>query len=150
MQNYNLMEFEIGKITEIKHIRAEKSRLSARESALSRPMMEDRSQIKHIYDIFKEVLSQRGCPPRIGSVTQRKKFILLVLYLYAPGVLSGGRIAKGLRCYIAEATNVTAQNIISENLSDVVFLYQNTRKFSADFDMLFKKVTERLEMEGLL
>jgi len=76
------MELDFNKIIRLKKIRIEKSELSEEENALTTPILKDKSLIHEIYKIFVELLNERGCPPNIDSVTQRKKFIFIILYLF--------------------------------------------------------------------
>lgn len=124
----------------------EKSLLSEKEMSLSDPYMTDRNFIKHIYEIFIEILNERDCNPRIDSVIQRKKFIFIVLYLYAPSVLAGGKMPKGLREDICKALNFHSVSTISDNCSDVVFLFQNYGDFSRDVLELFNMIIKRMEV----
>lgn len=81
------MELDFNKIIRLKKIRIEKSELSEEENALTAPVLKDKSLIHEIYKIFAELLNERGCPPNIDSVTQRKKFIFIILYLFSPSSL---------------------------------------------------------------
>lgn len=85
------MELDFNKIIRLKKIRIEKSELSEEENALTAPILKDKSLIHEIYKIFVELLNERGCPPNIDSVTQRKKFIFIILYLFSPSSLAGGK-----------------------------------------------------------
>lgn len=138
------MELEFEKIINLKNVRVEKSALSERELVLSKPLMTDRSLIKEIYTKFVEVLNERCMPPVSGSVLQRKKFIFIILYLYSPSALAGGKMQKGLRDDISNALGINSVSTISDNCSDVVFLYQNYSDFSKDIDDIFKAVMERI------
>ena len=91
------MELDFNKIIRLKKIRIEKSELSEEENALTAPILKDKSLIHEIYKIFVELLNERGCPPNIDSVTQRKKFIFIILYLFSPSSLAGGKMTAGLR-----------------------------------------------------
>ena len=91
------MELDFNKIIRLKKIRIEKSELSEEENALTAPILKDKSLIHEIYKIFIELLNERGCPPNIDSVTQRKKFIFIIRYLFSPSSLAGGKMTGGLR-----------------------------------------------------
>ena len=91
------MELDFNKIIRLKKIRIEKSELSEEENALTAPILKDKSLIHEIYKIFVELLNERGCPPNIDSVTQRKKFIFIILYLFSPSSLAGGKMTAGVR-----------------------------------------------------
>lgn len=138
------MELDFNKIVNLKSIRVEKSNLSEKEQVLSRPLMNDRGLIKEIYTKFVEVLNERCMPPIAGSVLQRKKFIFIILYLYSPSTLAGGKMLKGLRDDICNVLGLNSVSTISDNCSDVVFLYQNYPDFSNDINDVFKAVMERI------
>ena len=93
------MTKEFSSIVELKSIREQKSRLSEREQELSSPILTDFSLIPEIYEWFREILSGADCPPNPESVTQRKKFLFIVLFLFAQVCLpvGGCRTASGQR-----------------------------------------------------
>lgn len=138
------MELDFEKIVSLKNVRIEKSNLSEKEQVLSKPLLDDRGLIKEIYTKFIEVLNERCMPPVTGSVLQRKKFIFIVLYLYSPSTLAGGKMPKGLRDDICSVLGLNSVSTISDNCADVVFLYQNYSDFSKDIDAIFKAVMERI------
>lgn len=103
------MELDFNKIIRLKKIRIEKSELSEEENALTAPILRDKSLIHEIYKIFVELLNERGCPPNIDSVTQRKKFIFIILYLFSPSSLAGGKMTAGLRPELARVLGVQSE-----------------------------------------
>ena len=111
---------EFSVISELKSIREQKSRLSERELELSEPVLYNYSLIREIYEWFKEILSGLTFPPRDNSPIQRKKFIFIILFLYSPSTLAGGKMKVGLRDKIAEITGCTG-SLISHNCEDVTF-----------------------------
>mgnify|MGYP000274934168 CR=1 FL=1 len=142
------MELDFNKIIRLKKIRIEKSELSEEENILTSPVLKDKSLIHEIYKIFVELLNKRGCPPNIDSVTQRKKFIFIILYLFSP--LAGGKMTSGLRPEIAKVLGVQSECTISDNCADVVFLYQNYGDFSGDIEYLYTEIVNRLKFKGLI
>ena len=139
------MELDFNKIIRLKKIRIEKSELSEEENALTTPILKDKSLIHEIYKIFVELLNERGCPPNIDSVTQRKKFIFIILYLS-----SGGKMTAGLREEMSRVLGVQSKSTISDNCADVVFLYQNYGDFSGDIEYLYTEIVNRLRIKGLI
>ncbi len=144
------MELNFNKIIRLKKIRIEKSELSEEENALMAPILTDKSLILEIYHIFMELLNERGCPPNIDSVTQRKKFIFIVLYLFSPSSLAGGKTVYGIRGEIARVLGIRSECTISNNCEDVVFLYQNYGDFSGDIEYLYTEIVNRLKFKGLI
>lgn len=144
------MTKEFSSIVELKAIREQKSRLSEREQELSAPMLTDFALIPEIYSWFKEILSQSDCPPNFESVTQRKKFLFIVLFLFVPSVLAGGRIPNGIRAEIAGVFPDVSPCVISNNIADVSFIYQQYKDFRQDIEYLYNQILERLKAKGLI
>lgn len=139
-----------SEISELKSIRDQKSRLSEREAELSTPLLKDLSLIPKVYEWFNELSESRDCAPRKGSVAQRKKLIFIVLAIYSPSTLAGGKMNDGIRTKIAELFNGCSPSNISHNLSDVTFQYQNYKDFRRDIDYLYSEIIARLKVEGLV
>lgn len=141
---------EFSSIAELKAIREQKSRLTERERELSAPVLTDLSLIPEVYGWFREIQTERDCPPNPESVTQRKKFLFIVLFLFSPSVLAGGRLPNGIRTELAKVFPRLHPCVISNNISDVVFLYQNYKDFRQDIDSLYNQILERLKVKGLI
>ena len=144
------MALDFNKIIRLKKIRIEKSELSEEENTLASPILRDKSLIRDTCKIFVELLNERGCPPNIDSVTQRKKFIFIILYLFSPSSLAGGKMTTGLREEMSRVLGVQSKSTISDNCADVVFLYQNYGDFSGDIEYLYTKIVNRLRFKGLI
>ena len=140
-------EFSAG--VERKSIREQKPRLSEREQELSEPLLHDYSLIEEIYSWFKEMLSGLLLPPCVDSPTQRKKFIFIILFLYSPSALAGGKMKVGLRDKIAEVTGCTG-SLISHNCEDVTFFYQQYKSHRQDIDYIYTEIVNRLKVKGLI
>ena len=142
------MNKEFSSIVELKSIREQKSRLSERENELSRPFLSDYSFIPTLYVWFKEILANRDCPPNPESVNQRKKFLFIILFLYSPSVLAGGKMPDGLREELCRTLGMNTGSTISKNCADVVFLYQNYKDFRKDIEYLYAEILERINGDG--
>ena len=138
------MTREFSSIAELKSIREQKSRLSERERELSSPVLHDVSLIPEIHGWFKDILSANCCTPCIDSVLQRKKFLFIVLFLFAPSVLAGGRLPKGIRHELSCVFPKISPCVISNNIADVAFIYQNYKDFRQDIDYLYTVIVNRL------
>ena len=141
---------EFSAVSELKSIREQKSRLSEREQELSVPLLTDLSTVVEIYDWFCEIQGNRDCPGRNESAHLRKKFIFIILFLYAPSVLAGGRMPIGLRDAIADAVKLSDITFISHNVETVFFMYQNYKEFRQDIEYLYTEIVNRLKFKGLI
>ena len=135
-----------SKIAEIKSIREQKSKLSEREKELAEPILTDLDMIGMLYRWFQEIISQKEIF-RSGNVTQRKKFIFIILLLYSPSTLAGGRMKNGLRDKLAEVLGVNAQTTISNNRNNLAFSYQLYKYFRQDVDWIYGEMMERIKPE---
>lgn len=144
------MTKEFSSIVELRSIREQKSRLSEREQELASPILTDLSLIPEIYDWFKELLAGMDCPPNPESVIQRKKFLFIVLFLFAPSVLAGGRLPNGIRAEIAGVFPDVSPCVISNNIADVSFIYQQYKDFRQDIEFIYNQVLERLKIKGVI
>lgn len=138
------MAKEFSSIAELKVIREQKSRLSERENELSTPTLTDLSLIPKIYEWFCDIVAERDCPPNPGSVTQRKKFLFIILFLFAPSVLAGGRLPNGIRTELAKVFPHVSPSSISHNIDNVLFLYQNYKDFRQNIDYIYNNIMARL------
>lgn len=140
---------EFSSISELKHIREQKSRLSEREAELVKPRLTNLELIPTIYDMFKEVLCVIGLPSR-GRIIQRKEFLFIVLFLFVPSVLAGGRIPNGVRKALENVFPKVRPCTISNNIADVAFLYQQYKYFRSDVNIIYNEILNRLkEGDGL-
>ena len=130
-----------SEIAEIKSIREQKSKLSEREKELTEPILTDLDMIGMLYRWFQEIISQKEI------FTQRKKFIFIILFLYSPSTLAGGKMKNGLRDKLAEVLGVNAQTTISNNRNNLVFSYQLYKYFRQDVDWIYGEMMERIKPE---
>lgn len=136
-----------SEIEEIKSLREQKLRLLERERELTKPILTDLDMIGILYEWFKEILESRDCPGRVESVTQRKKFIFIILFLYSPSALVGDKMKNGLRDKLAEVLGVNAQTAISDNRNSVLFSYGLYRCFRQDVDGIYTEIMRRIKPE---
>ena len=134
------MTKEFSSIIELKSIREQKSRITERENELASPELKDLTLIPKIYGWFKEILAGRDCPPNPESVTQRKKFLFIVLFLFTPSTLAGGRLPNGVRSALAEVMPDVSPCVISNNIADILFIYQNYNDFRSDIGEIYEKI----------
>ena len=135
-----------SEIAEIKSIREQKSKLSEREKELTEPILTDLDMIGMLYRWFQEIISQKEIF-RSGNVTQRKKFIFIILFLYSPSTLAGGKMKNGLRDKLAEVLGVNAQTTRSNYRNNLVFSYQLYKYFRQDVDWIYGEMMERIKPE---
>lgn len=135
---------EFSSIAEIKNIREQKSRLSEREAELVSPILTNLEFIPYIYELFKNIVRTMNIPPR-EKIIQRKEFLFIILFLFVPSVLAGGRIPNGVRKSLEHVFPKVKPCTISNNIADVFFLYQQYKYFRSDINIIYKEMLKRLE-----
>ena len=130
-------------IFELKSIREQKYRLSERESEIAKPVLTDLGMIDTLYEGLKEMALEGKEPPK-GNVSQRKKFIFIILYLYSPTTLAGGKMRAGLREKLAEVFPIKEKSVVSNNTNNLVFSYQLYKYFRQDVERIYKEIILRL------
>lgn len=138
-----------SRILEIKNIRELKAGLSKREAELIQPTLTDINLVGKLYEWYKEILTTQGSEWK-DNILRRKKFIFIVLYLYCPEALAGGRMKYRLREKIAEALSINRNNSISNDLNNIVFSYQVYKDYRQDVDNIYGEIVRRLKMEGYI
>lgn len=128
----------IAEIFELRDILKQKSRLAERERRLCTPVLCDQGLIPRIYEWF--------CEMQCGGeeVYCRRQFILIVLFLYAPAALAGGRMPRGLRRSIASAAGFADVTFVSHNVDTVFFYYRHYEGFRKEVDGLYAAICGRL------
>lgn len=135
-------------ISEIKLIRRQRALLAKRESEISKPKLTDQELLPELYRCFRQLCPSQS--ERRRSVRTRKQFIFIILMLYSPAALAGGKILPGLRDRIAEVLDLTASSTISNNLSDLDFLYQNYKDFHDETNQIYAGIIHYLKSRNLL
>lgn len=139
---------EFSSIAEIKNIREQKSRLSEREAELVSPILTNLELIPYIYELFKNIVRTMNIPPR-EKIIQRKEFLFIILFLFVPSVLAGGRIPNGVRKSLEHVFPKVKPCTISNNIADVFFLYQRYKYFRSDINIIYKEMLKRLEEDDI-
>lgn len=132
-----------SKIVEIRSIRDQKARLSERERELTKPILTDLDMIPTLYGWFKDIVS----PQEIfcANVSQRKKFIFIILILYSPSALADGKMKRGLRNKLAEVFGLNGKSTISDNLNGLYLSYQLYKYFRQDIHRIYIEIMNRLD-----
>lgn len=128
-------------IYEIKSIQEDIARLSLRKSELTRPMLSNLDLIPTLYDWFLE--AAKKLPKRNKSILN-KEFIFIVLFLYSPGTLAGGKMKNGLRSKIGDTLGIIGKSSISDKLDSLVFHYRMYKYFRNDLNHIYSSIKKRI------
>ena len=141
LHNCLFMELDFKKIERIKEIRQIKSKLSEEEHLLSTPELNPNEMLGEFYKKF-QLIASKVSNESVSNVNSRKKFLFIVLYIFSPSVLAGGKMPRGLRDEISNVLGLHSKSTISDNCSDILFLYQNYAKFKNEVNEIYRKLME--------
>lgn len=139
-------KINIGKVVALKKLREKVNELSEVMKELGEPILDDLALLPTIYEAYKRVLQRNGCLDDVASVRNRKKFLMVVLYLYSPKALAGVRMRRmGLRKKMSELFGLTTSTPISDNCAGLIVQYHAYADFRRDVDLIFQEVLDSLD-----
>lgn len=136
-----------SKIIELKTIREQKSKLTERERELTEPMLDDLSLIEKLYEWFNDLSVRKKENERM---LHRKEFIFIILCLYSPSTLAGGKMKIGLRDKLCEVLDINERSTLSKNLNNLAYHYQIYKYFRQDINSIYVEIVNRLREKKLI
>ncbi len=130
----------MGKIAALKRMRKKVIELSQIFEELGEPILTDLALLPTIHEAYKRIFARRGCPQDAMLVRNRKKFLMVVLYLYSPKALAGDRMRMGLRKVISGLFGLTTSTPISDNCAGLIVEYNAYVDCCSDVDLIFNEV----------
>lgn len=138
----------LDEILSIQEIKQKKESILKLEKEMCSPLLTDFSFIPIIYEWFKSYMNELNCPINPlsvkHSVKQRKKFILVILYLFAPASIVGNKMPNRLRETIANTLGIEKHSIVSICCKDLVFSLRYYKDFKRDAEGAFRFIHNKL------
>lgn len=133
-------------IRDLEVLHERKKELSALESALTAPKLKDLELIPKIYDWFCESCN---IPKEDIEPWYRQQFIFIILYLYSVQKLAKGKMMHKLRIALTNVIGVPTKTTISNDCTDLYFLYCKYSDFHTSIDQSYLFIKQKLEINGL-
>lgn len=118
------------------------SELNEQMKQLAEPTLSDYDLLPYIWSEFVAFSEHHGHNPM--AVYERQKFLYASMLLYNPRALLGERMIDGLRVALSDAIGVSG-TVISNNIRDVRFFYENYGEFSTEVDYFCAEISEKLQ-----
>lgn len=144
------MTTDFSIIAELKSVRQQKSHLSECEQKLSRPLLASLHLIPTLFQWYCELQGHSALPQKRAGTRFRQKFVFIILFLYSPSALAGGKMTKGVRDVLAQVLGFRSPTAISNLCANVVFYYHNYKDYREDVDYVFGEILTRLKINGLM
>ncbi len=143
-------KINMGKVAALKSIRDKVLELTQFIEELGEPILTDLTLLPQIYAAYCRVFERRGLPEDAKLVRNRKKFLVVVLYLYSPKALAGDRMRVGLRKAVSELFGLNTSTAISDNCAGLMVQYNVYSDFRRDVDIIFNEVLSSLPDEYVI
>ena len=108
------------------------------------PMIKDVSLVEHVYDLFLSFLQWSG---KAMDVNNRKKFLFIAVYLFCPSVLIGHTMPRGFRDRVKDLINAKSATTVSNDVANLLFLYNHYKDFREDVDSAYAFVADGLNLQ---
>ena len=136
------MRLSIGSIKALELVRKEIAELRDYEKSISATQIPETVGIRELYGIYLDIITEKGADMR-QTMTLRKNFIFIYVWLYAPGVLLGDRMPRGLRGNLMELLGISAPSAISNNFSEALSYFRNHRRVRQELTEIANKTLRR-------
>ena len=128
----------IKPLKQLEAIRDEIGKLKRKESEIVKPITKDVRLIKDAYSLFREFIQKK----RICG-WDKTKFIFVIVYLYAPSVITGDRLPHKLRSEIASVTGMNP-SAVSQNCKRLLFFFEKYNEFKSTCNSFMKFIVDGL------
>jgi hypothetical protein len=140
-------KYNIGEtVRSIREAMAELRRAVKSERAVCSPILKDYSLLPELYGMFCDLIGKQEAI----TVDDRKVFLFIVQYMYAPRNLFGTKMPARLRREIARTLHVNAESVVSRWSSETMHHYQVYTQFRSEVNRIFGEIVGRLQESGLL
>lgn len=136
-----------AQIKQLNEIHQEQETLAKREKELSTPKLTDLELIPTIFKWFCELLKENKSKKKDYQTEKYQKFIFIILFLYTPNTLAGGKIRRGVRDKLAEVLGYKSPTAISNFSSSIMFVYKTYDEYQADINRVYAGIAVLLEQK---
>ena len=108
------------------------------------PTIKDISLVEQVYEQFLSFLQWSG---KVMDVNNRKKFLFIAVYLFCPSVLIGHTMPRGFRDRVKDLINAKSATTVSNDVANLLFLYNHYKDFREDVDSAYAFVADGLNLQ---
>ena len=138
-----MISMDLSKIRFAKDATEEIRQMEHEVSEALKPAIEDVDFVGEVYKRFLSFIEWSG---KIMDANNRKKFLFIAVYLFCPSVLIGHTMPRGFRDRIKELINAKSATTVSNDVANLLFLYNHYRDFREDVDSAYAYVLEGLDL----
>lgn len=144
MDNIEKKKEIINTILKIKEARIEVQKALFEENRYCQPQLTDLSKIPELYQDFIKIVETKKC----SDSDKKRFFIFIIVYLYAPKRLFGGRMTTGLRRAIGKALNMHAHSTVSDYCTSLLIMYLQYKDFQDTINDILVELLKGIKDKG--
>lgn len=134
----NVLNRFIVTINEYRDVCMKAAEANIRFAEAFAPRLTDLSLIAKIHEMYVGFARESGF--NADGTDNNKQFLFLILWLYSPASLLGGRINKELRSSIATALGISASTALYKMRSTSVSWYETYPEFRNECNLALEKI----------
>ena len=134
---------DLSKIRFARDAMAEMKHLERETNAALEPSIKDVSLVVEVYRLFVDFIQSSG---KLMDANNRKKFLFVAVYLFCPSVLIGHTMPRGFRDRIKELINAKSATTVSNDVANLLFLYNHYKDFKDDVDNAYSHIVEGMRL----
>ena len=132
---------DLSRLCVAKDAMNEMEQLEKEKNAALEPTIKDVGLVGEVYGRFLDFIQWSG---RAMDANNRKKFLFVAVYLFCPSVLIGHTMPRGFRDRIRELINAKSATTVSNDVANLLFLYNHYRDFREDVDSAYSYIAEKM------
>ena len=138
-----MVSMDLSKIRFARDAMAEMKHLERETNAALEPSIKDISLVVEVYRLFVDFIQSSG---KLMDANNRKKFLFVAVYLFCPSVLIGHTMPRGFRDRIKELINAKSATTVSNDVANLLFLYNHYKDFKDDVDNAYSHIVEGMRL----
>lgn len=136
-----MVSMDLSRLRVAKDAMNEMEQLEKEKNAALEPTIKDVGLVGEVYGRFLDFIQWSG---RTMDANNRKKFLFVAVYLFCPSVLIGHTMPRGFRDRIRELINAKSATTVSNDVANLLFLYNHYRDFREDVDSAYSYIAEKM------
>ena len=139
-----MISMDLSKIRFAKGAAEDVKLLEQKINSALEPTIKDLSLVEQVYEQFLSFLQWSG---KVMDVNNRKKFLFIAVYLFCPSVLIGHTMPRGFRDRVKDLINAKSATTVSNDVANLLFLYNHYKDFREDVDSAYAFVADGLNLQ---
>ena len=138
-----MISMDLSKIRFAKDASEEIRQMEHDVSEALKPAIADADFVGEVYRRFLSFIEGSG---KVMDANNRKKFLFIAVYLFCPSVFIGHTMPRGFRDRIKELIHAKSATTVSNDVSNLLFLYNHYKGFREDVDNAYSFIVQDLSL----